>query len=88
MRTTVGALGGVVMLFVGLTGLSLAAERSKDHAYNASNASQEAWNLTTQTFGGIGEGALGGWALMAIGAVVLVATALTVSAARGKGGGR
>jgi len=88
MRVSVGALGGIVMLFVGLTGLSLAGQRSQDHAYNASNASGEAWNLTSQTFGGIGDGAFAGWALMAIAAFVLVAIALTLTAARSGGRGR
>ena len=87
MRTSVGLLGGVIMLFVGLRGLSLAGQRSQDHAYNSSNASAEAWNTTSQIFSGVGEGAFGGWALMAIAAFLLIATATALTAAR-SGGGR
>lgn len=87
MRTSVGLLGGVIMLFVGIRGLSLAGQRSQDHAYNSSNASAEAWNTTDAVFSGIGEGAFGGWALIAIAAFLLIAVALTLTAAR-SGGGR
>jgi len=87
MRTSVGLLGGVIMLFVGIRGLSLAGQRSKDHAYSSSNASAEAWNTTDAIFSGVGEGAFGGWALAALAAFFLVAVALTLTAAR-SGGGR
>jgi len=87
MRTSVGLLGGIIILMVGIRGLSLAGQRSQDHAYNSSNASSEAWNTTDAIFSGVGEGAFGGWALMAIAAFMLVAVALTLTAAR-SGGGR
>lgn len=81
MRTSVAALGGIVVLFVGFFGLQEAASQSKDAAVtNGTNSTSAAWNTSTEVFGGIGQAMGPGVVWMGIAAVILVALGFLVVA--------
>lgn len=84
MRTVVAMLLSISMLFVGVTAISESAQQAEDTAMQT-NASADAWNLSTEVFGGIGQAGVGiVW--FGIAAVVLVALGFLVYA--GASGGR
>lgn len=86
MRTTVAVLLVIVLLFVGVTAISESAQQSKDTAMNTSNATSDAWNLSTDVFGGTTTAASSALVYGGIGAIILVALGILVAA--GNTGGR
>jgi hypothetical protein len=81
MRSIIGILGGIVTLFVGYLGLSEAAQQSQDAAVtNGTNASASAYNATNAVVDGIGQAASPAVVWMGIGAIILVALAVLVTA--------
>ena len=73
MRTVIGTLGGISVLFVGIFAISQAAQQAKGPAVeNGTNATGSAYNTSTEVFGAIGQTAGPGVALMGIAAVILV----------------
>lgn len=87
MRTVVSILGGISILFVGFFALAEAASQSKEAAVtNGTNASEAAWNMSTDVFGGLGQAAGPGIVWMGIAAIILVFLGFLVYA--GQSGGR
>ena len=81
MRATVGILGGISVLFVGFMGLAEQAGQTEDAAVtNGTNSSAEAFNATTEVFGGLGQAAGPGIVWMGIAAVILIALGFLVVA--------
>jgi len=81
-----GLLGGVVILFVGWFGLSQAAQQSYDRAViNGTNASANAWNMSTGVFEGIGAAASPAMVYGGVAAFILIALGVLVAVS---GGGR
>jgi hypothetical protein len=73
MRTSVAALGGIVILFVGFFGLSQQASQVKDVAVtNGTNATAGSYNLATEVFGGLGITMSSAVVWMGIAALILV----------------
>lgn len=87
MRTSVATLGGIVVLFVGFFAIAEAADNSKDVAYNGSNGSAAAYNMSEGVFHGIGTAAGPGVVWMGVAAFILVVCGFLVIASR-NGGGR
>lgn len=85
IRTSVAGLMAISVLFVGVFAISESAQQSEDTAMNASNSSADAWNLSVDIFGGIGQAGVGiVW--FGIAAVILVALGFLIVA--GQSGGR
>lgn len=81
MRTSIAALGGIVILFVGFFGLSQQAQQVKDVAVtNGTNATSSSFNMTTNIFSGAGQAASGAVVWAGVAAVVLVALGYLVVA--------
>ena len=78
MRTIIGAMGGIVFLVVGFFSLQSLATSTQEQALNASNQSAEAYNVSTDVFGGIGQAAGPGIVWFGIAAVILVALGFLV----------
>jgi hypothetical protein len=74
-RSSVAILGGIMMLVVGIIGLSNAAESAESNALNSGNNSAEAYNATEGVFNGLGQAMGPGVAMMGIAAFVLIALA-------------
>lgn len=86
MRTILAVVLAITILFVGVTAMSNSAQQSEATALNSSNASSDAYNLSTDVYGGIGEAASGALVYGGVGAIVLVALGFLVAA--GNTGGR
>jgi len=81
MRTSVAALGGIAVLFVGFFGLQEAASQSKDAAVtNGTNSTSAAWNTSTEVFNGLGQAFGPGIVWFGIAAVIIVALGFLVMA--------
>jgi len=81
MRTTVSILAGISILVVGFFGLQAQATNVKDAAVaNGTNASAEAYNMTSGIFEGIGQAASPGIVWFGIAAIVLVGLGFLVVA--------
>lgn len=85
MRTTVGVMLGVVIMGIGLPALSFAAQDAEEPAQNTTNGG-DAYNLSTDVFGGIGDAAGPGIVFMGVAAIVIVSLGILVVA--GRSGGR
>lgn len=84
MRTSVGILGGIVLLLIGFVTLSSAAQNSRDAAVvNGTNQSANVWNTTTQVLQNAGQ-ASGGLVYVAV--FVLIAGAMGLLVWVGTGG--
>lgn len=79
MRTIVGVGLAVGMTFIGAIALSEAAQQSEQTATNTS-AGADAWNVSVDVFGGIGQAAAPAIVWMGVAAIVLVAVGLLVMA--------
>jgi len=78
MRSVVGLLGGVVILFIGFQAFNQAAVNTRDTAVvNGTNSSAAAWNMTTGVLQGSGQ-AGSGIVFAAVGGVVIVALGVLV----------
>lgn len=78
MRSVVGLLGGVVLLFIGFQAFNQAAVNTKDVAVtNGTNATSASWNMTTGVLQGGGQ-AGSGIVFAAVGGVVLIALGVLV----------
>lgn len=84
MRTTVAVLLAITILFVGFTAVSESAQQTEQIALN--NSGGDAWNLSTDVYGGIGEAGSSALVYGGIGAIVLVSLGVLVAA--GNSGGR
>lgn len=87
MRKSIGLLGGIVVLFIGIVGIG----RSADLAYapavtNGSNESAAAYNMSVGIFEGVG--ATASPAIVWAGVAAFVVLALALLVAVGSGGGR
>lgn len=80
MRTSVGVLGGIVILFVGFHGLNRAASGVESTASATGNETQAAFNTSQEVFGGIGQAAGPAIVWMGIAAFILVALGYLVVA--------
>lgn len=81
MRTTIAALGGITVFFIGFFAISESAQQSQDAALNGSDAAGSAYNMSVEVFSGFGHAGTGiVW--FGVAAVVVVALALLVVAGR------
>lgn len=55
IRASVAVLGGISILFLGLNALGEAAQQSESTAINQSNATHDAWNLSTDFYTAFGQ---------------------------------
>jgi hypothetical protein len=83
MRTSVGILGGITVLFVGFMALAESAGQTQSTAYGAGDSASSAWNMTNQIFAGAGEAAAPAIVWMGVGAFILVALGLLLAGAGG-----
>ena len=81
MRSSIGILGGISILFVGFYGLSEQAQQTEDVAVaNGTNSTASAFNSTTEVFGGIGQAFGPGVVWMGIAAVILIVLGFLLAA--------
>lgn len=80
MRTTLAVLLAISILFVGVTAMSEAGQQSEDTALNSSNSSADAWNMSTDVYGGLGDAGSSALVYGGIGAIVLVSLGILVNA--------
>jgi len=81
MRSSVAILLSIVVLFVGVTAISGAAQDAQGPAVeNGTNESAEAYNLTTDVFGGIVEASAPAVVWFGVAAFVVIALGFLVFA--------
>lgn len=81
MRSSVGVLGGITVLFVGVYGLSEAASQTRDPAVtNGTNSTASAWNSTTAVLDGVGQAFSPALVWMGVAAIVLIALGFLIAA--------
>lgn len=81
MRTVLAIVLAIVMLFVGFHAISMSADQTEDPAVtNGTNASSDAWNLTTKFTEGMGSVLTPALAYGGAGAIVLLALGYAVAA--------
>lgn len=85
MRTILAVGASASMLVAGVVALSRAASQVEGTAMNDSTASAEAYNASSEVFGGLATAAGPGVVWMGVGAVVLVSLGILVASF---GGGR
>lgn len=76
VRSTLGILGAITMLFIGLIAISTAAQQSESVAMNSTNGGAEAWNATTGVVEGVGQAAGPAVVYGGVAAVILIALGL------------
>lgn len=86
MRASIGLLGGIVVLFIGVIGIG----RSADLAYkpavtNGSNASASAYNMSVGVFEGLGTAAAPGVVWAGVAAFVILSLGFLVAVSNGGG---
>jgi len=80
MRATVAIIMVIVILFVGITALNTASNSTQEAAFNDSQASSDAHNLTDRTFGQLGETAAPAVVYGGIAVLVLLSGVILVRA--------
>jgi len=85
MRASIGLLGGIVVLFIGIQALGQAGKSAEPAVNNSSVSTQAAYNMSTGIFEGIGAAASPAIVWGGIAAFILIALGLLVFAT---GGGR
>lgn len=83
MRTSVGILGGIIVLFVGFMALAESAGQTQSTAYGAGDSASSAWNMTNQVFAGAGEAAAPAIVWAGVAAFILVALGFLYTATGG-----
>jgi hypothetical protein len=87
MRMSIGLLGGVVVLFIGIVGIGRSADLAYEPAVvNGSNSSAAAYNMSQGVFEGVG--AVASPAIVWAGVAAFVVLSLGLLVAVGSGGGR
>jgi len=83
MRSSVAILLGIVIMVVGVFGISQAGQDVKDQAVtNGTNATQDAYNVSTEVFGGLSEAAAPGVIWFGVAAIVVIALGYLVVAGK------
>lgn len=85
VRATLGILGAITMLFIGIVAVSTAAQQSESRAMNSTNGGAEAWNATTGIVEGVGQAAGPAVVYGGIAAIILIVCGLLVMASRSGG---
>lgn len=83
VRSTLGILGGITMLFIGVIAVSQAAQQSESTAMNSTNGGAAAWNATTGVVEGLGQAAGPAVVYGGVAAVILIACGLLYAATAG-----
>jgi len=81
MRSSIGILGGISVLFVGFYALSEQASQVRDPAVtNGTNSSSSAFNSSSAVFEGVGQAFAPGVVWMGVAAIILIALGYLLAA--------
>lgn len=86
MRLSIGVLGGIVLLFIGIFAINESAEQAYEPAVtNGSNASASAYNTSEAVLQGVTNATVSYLVYAAVAAFILVSLGILLVASRGGG---